>query len=303
MRNPRLLFVALLAVLVAAHLCHVGILWEGDAYPLAAAQQLARGKVLYRDVWFDKPPLLPLAYLLWGARDGVALRLAGALYALLVCWIAYGFARDLWSEREGAWAAGLTGFFLVFDFPSAAIPVASDLLMVAPHILAVWMAWKRRPFLAGLAAGAAFWISPKGLLVAAVCALWDPRGIGWMAAGFAAVGGAMAAWLGATGALAGWWEEVWSWGRLYAASPFVRVPAVERRRAHAGLDGVPRLRGGGGGVVRHRRAEARGASVPGLAAGGGGGRAGGAAVFSALLLLGAAGGGADGGARVHADGA
>jgi hypothetical protein len=216
--------VALFAVLVAAHLCHVGILWEGDSYPLAAAQQLARGKVLYRDIWFDKPPLLPMAYLLFGARDGVALRIAGALYALLVCWIAYGFARDRWSPREGMWAAGLTGFFLVFDFPSSAVPVASDLLMVAPHVAAVWMAWRRRPFLAGLAMGAAFWISPKGLLVAAVCVLWDPRGIGWMVAGFAAVGGAMAAWLGAVGALAGWWEEVWSWGRLYAGSPSLESP-------------------------------------------------------------------------------
>jgi hypothetical protein len=216
--------VALFAVLVAAHLCHVGILWEGDSYPLAAAQQLARGKVLYRDVWFDKPPLLPMAYLLFGAGGGVALRMAGALYALLVCSIAYGFARDLWGAREGMWAAGLAGFFLVFDFPSSAIPVASDLLMVAPHVAAVWMAWKRRPFWAGVAAGAAFWISPKGLLVVAVCALWDPRGIGWMVAGFAAVGGVMAAWLGAAGALANCWEQVWSWGRLYAAAPFEESP-------------------------------------------------------------------------------
>jgi hypothetical protein len=215
---------ALFAVLVAARLCHIHILWEGDSYPLAAAQQMARGKVLYRDIWFDKPPLLPAAYLLFGARDGAALRIAGALYALLVCWIAYGFARDLWSAREGVWAAGLTGFFLIFDFPASAIPVASDLLMVAPHVAAVWLAWKRRPFWSGMAAGLAFWISPKGLLVAAVCALWDPRGIGWMAAGFAAVGGAMAAWLGASGALASWWEEVWSWGRLYAASTFVESP-------------------------------------------------------------------------------
>jgi len=133
-RNPRLLFLVLFAVLVAARLCHIDILWEGDAYPLAAAQQMARGKVLYRDIWFDKPPLLPAAYLLFGARDGAALRIAGALYALLVCWIAYGFARDRWSPREGAWAAGLMGFFLVFDFPSSVIPVASDLLMVAPHL-------------------------------------------------------------------------------------------------------------------------------------------------------------------------
>jgi hypothetical protein len=34
----------------------------------------------------------------------------------------------------------------------------------------------------------------------------------------------MAAWLGASGAIAAWWEEVWSWGRLYASSTLVESP-------------------------------------------------------------------------------
>ena len=34
--------------------------------------------------------------------------------------------------RTGGWAAGLLGFFLTFDFPSAVIPVASDAMMLAP---------------------------------------------------------------------------------------------------------------------------------------------------------------------------
>src|SRR5581483_11326648 len=123
-------------------MCHIGILWEGDTLPLAAARQMADGKALYRDVWFDKPPLTPVYDLLSGARDGWPLRLEGALYALLCCWIAYRFARDLWSEREGQWAAALLGFFLIFDFPAAVIPVASDLLMLAPHLAAVWMAFR-----------------------------------------------------------------------------------------------------------------------------------------------------------------
>ena len=38
------------------------------------------GKALFRDIWFDKPPLLPLSYLLCGAGAGWTLRLAGALY-------------------------------------------------------------------------------------------------------------------------------------------------------------------------------------------------------------------------------
>ena len=60
--------------------------------------------------------------------------------------------------------------------------------------------------------------------MAAVCLLWDPAGVVRMAAGFAAVSGAAAAWLWTTGALGAYWEEVWKWGRLYAGSPFVENP-------------------------------------------------------------------------------
>ena len=222
--SRRPLFLLLFALLLASRLCHVGILWEGDSYPLAAARQMLHGKALYRDVWFDKPPLLPAAYLLFGAQAGWPLRLADALFALLACWIAWRFARDLWSEREARWAAALLAFFFIFDVPSAIIPVASDLLMLAPHLAAVWLAWKRRPYWSGALAGIAFWISPKGIFVAAACALWDPAGILWMAAGFASVSAVAAAGLAATGALAAYWEQVWQWGRLYAASPFLESP-------------------------------------------------------------------------------
>ncbi|MDR3701632.1 MAG: glycosyltransferase family 39 protein [Candidatus Sulfopaludibacter sp.] len=225
MRKTTLFFLVLLALLAGSRLCHVHILWEGDTYPLAAARQMQHGRMLYRDIWFDKPPLLPLFYLMWGAGAGWALRLADALYALLACWIAYGFARELWSEQEGLWAAGLLAFFLTFDFPSAVIPVASDLLMVAPHLAAVWMAWKRKPFWAGVLAGVAFWINPKGVFVAAACVLWDPGGALWMAAGFGAVSALMVAALAGGGALGPYWEEVWQWGRLYAGSTFVENPA------------------------------------------------------------------------------
>jgi len=212
------------AALLASRMCHVGILWEGDTLPLAAAEQMLHGRVIYRDIWFDKPPLLPATYLLWGARPGWLLRLGDGLYAWLACWLAYRFARDLWSEREGLWAATLLGFFLIFDFPSAVIPVASDLLMLAPHLAAVWMASTHRPFWAGALAAVAFWISPKGLFVVAVCLVWNPGGMLLFVAGFAAVSGVVMAWLGLSGALGPYWEEVWRWGRLYAASPFVESP-------------------------------------------------------------------------------
>ena len=177
------------------------------------------GKTIYRAIWFDKPPLLPLFYLLSGARPGWGLRLEDALYALLCCSLAYRFACDLWSRREGLCAAGLLGFYLTFYVPSAVIPVASDLLMLAPHLAAVWMAFRRRPLWSGALAAVAFWISPKGVFVAAACALWYPAGIPLMAAGWAAVSAAAVACLWSCGALAPYWREVWQWGLLYAGTP------------------------------------------------------------------------------------
>ncbi len=219
MREKRLFFPLLFALLLASRMCHTGILWESDGYPMAAAVQMLFGKTLYRAIWFDKPPLLPLFYVLTGAHPGWALRLEDALYALLCCSIVYRFGRDLWSRREGLWAAGLMGFYLVFYVPSAVIPVASDLLMLAPHAAAVWMAFRRRPFWSGALAAVAFWISPKGVFVAAACALWDPAGIPLMAVGWIAVSGPAVAWLWSCGALAPYWREVWQVGLFYAGTP------------------------------------------------------------------------------------
>lgn len=218
------LFFLLALVLAVSRLCHIRILWEGDAYPLAAAGQWLGGRVLYRDLWFDKPPLLAVAYLMFGAQAGWPLRLFDAAIALLCCWLAYRLARELWSEREGVAAAALLGFFFVFDFASSAIPVASDQLMLAPHLAAVWLAVRKRAFASGLVAGLAFWINPKGALVAAVCLLWNPAGAAWLAGGFCAMSAALVVALAGLGGLAGWWDEVWQWGRLYAGSPLAGNP-------------------------------------------------------------------------------
>ena len=223
--QPKLLFPLLFTLLLAARLCHVGALWAEETLPLAAAQQIHSGATLYRDIWFDKPPLVPLLHTAFGDPPW-ALRLTGALYALLCCALAYGFARDLWSEREAVWAACLLAFFLIFDFPSSVIPLAADLLMLAPHLAAVWLGWKRRPLWAGALAGVAFAINPKGLLVLAVCACWFTS---WSAlapllAGFLAVSGAVSAWLWGAGALPAYWDQVWRWGRVYAGTTFLESP-------------------------------------------------------------------------------
>src|SRR5215831_11572753 len=165
-------------------MAHSGILWAEEGLPLAAAREMLFGRALYSGIWFDKPPLLAVTYLLWDAQPGLILRLAGAVYVTLASWIAYRFARDLWSRREGFWAASLLAFFLTFDIPAAVIPLASDMLMLAPHLAAVWMAARGRAFWSGVLAGLAFLVNVKGVFVLAACALWAPRAIPMLALGF-----------------------------------------------------------------------------------------------------------------------
>jgi hypothetical protein len=217
-------FVVLFAIVALARLCHMSVLWAEENLPLAAARQMLYAKVLYREIWFDKPPLLASAYLLWAAKTGWILRLAGAVYVLLISVVAYLFARDLWSRREGYWAAALLAFFLTFDLPSAVVPLAADLLMLAPHLAAVYLAWKGRAFWSGVLAGIAFLINTKGLFVLAACALWTWRSPVALALGFALPNAVAAVWLWSQGALADYYLQVWKWGRVYAGGTFVASP-------------------------------------------------------------------------------
>jgi len=231
-------FLALFAAMTAARLCHSGVLWAEESLPLAAAAQMARGAALYRDIWFDKPPLLPAVYLLWDAQIGWVLRVAGGLYALGVCALAWAFARHAWGRREAYWAAGLMAFCLTFYLPSAVIPLAADLLMLAPHLGAVYLARSGRPFWSGTLAGIAFLVNPKGLFVLAACGIWGWRGLPLLGLGFLWVNAAAAAWLWGQGALEPYVDQVWRWGRVYAGGTFVAEPlrnALGRTLAWAGF--------------------------------------------------------------------
>ena len=77
MIRPSIWFwVSLTALLLLSRLCHVNILWADEDYHLAAGIQMLHGKMLYRDFWYDKPPLSAMAALLFGAWPGWPLRIA-----------------------------------------------------------------------------------------------------------------------------------------------------------------------------------------------------------------------------------
>lgn len=226
----RTLWVAIVAMVLAAHLCEWGVLWVEEGYPLAAAREMMRGKALYRDIWFDKPPLFPVVYLMWGAQTGIVLRLAGAAFVVLAAWAAGRAARAFWGEKESLWAAGLTAFFLTFDTHSAVMALTPDLLSVPLHFAAVGLAAAGLPFWAGVCAGVAVLVNAKALLMLAAVLLWQWRKAGRVLLGFTVPLVAGAAWLGMQGSLGDFWQQVWVWGAAYSKdTPFVS-PVYEGAR-------------------------------------------------------------------------
>src|SRR6185312_2406286 len=139
-RPSKWFWVTLTGVLLLSRLCHVNILWADEDYHLAAAIQMLHGKMLYRDVWYDKPPLNALVAVLFGARPGLPLRIVSTLVAVASCVVAFRFASGLWSRREGYCAALLLAFSCIFYVPSATIPLEPDTLMILPHLAAVYFA-------------------------------------------------------------------------------------------------------------------------------------------------------------------
>lgn len=228
--HRRAFWIGIGLLLLAARLCHWHVVWVEEGYPAAAALEMLRGKVLYRDIWFDKPPLFPMLYLLWGAQTGLALRLAGAAFGLVAVWSAARAARVFWGESESYWAAGLVAFFLTFDTPSAVMALTPDLLTVPLQFAAVGLAAAGLPMWAGVCAGVAVLFNAKGLLILAVCMAWQWRRAHVVAAGFAAPVGVALAWMGWQGALPGFWQQVWVWGAAYSKETMFVQPWLEGAR-------------------------------------------------------------------------
>jgi hypothetical protein len=98
--------------------------------------------------------------------------------------------------------------------------------MMAPHIAAIYLAWKQRPALAGLLAGIAFLLNAKGIIVLAACAVFDLAGLGWLLLGFLLPNIASLSWLYFYAALPDYLEQVWGWGLRYSGTARGGLPTL-----------------------------------------------------------------------------
>jgi hypothetical protein len=218
--TARVYYGLLFGAVLLTRLCHSGIVWVEEGYPLAAAAEMLRGKALYADVWFDKPPLFPGLYLLWGAMTGWPLRVAGALYVLLAAWAVGRVARAEWGEREERLAAGLTAFALTFWIPGTVMVLGPDLMLIPVQAAAVAAAWRGRALAAGLLGGVGMLINGKMLFLLPAMMVWRP----------AYAAGLLLPQLALLPVAGAYWQQVWAWGAMYSRDTFVENPLGEGLR-------------------------------------------------------------------------
>jgi len=218
-------------LVLAVRLCHSSVLWADEAYGIAAARRILEGASLYRGFWFDKPPLYAWIYLLWGAQTGWLLRLGGALFVLVCCWLAYRAASALFSPREGYWAAAAMAFFLSFDHPVAVLSLAPDLLLIPFALASIWFCASGRPAWAGVFAAAGLLANAKALFLLPVLLIWSPGAWRRIVLGYSCA--VPLVWVLARG----WWEPVWLWGFQYSRNTLVADPFLEGLRRTANWTG------------------------------------------------------------------
>ena len=182
-----MVFAALVAVAFVLRIFYSGHLYEDDGLWFAAGEELLRGKALYREIYFDKPPLLPLLYALLFKLFGVhilTIRVFTILYSVAVAFLLYRFGARLYDPRKGLLAAAMFVVFSTTYTTGHFQGLNTDFLMTLPYTLgAYWFVRAslergatrapRRWFAlgAGVAIGVAFQTNPKALFSLLFCTL------------------------------------------------------------------------------------------------------------------------------------
>jgi 4-amino-4-deoxy-L-arabinose transferase-like glycosyltransferase len=245
--TPLKLFAILLAAAFILRIFYSRNLYEDDGLWLTAAEELLRGKALYREIYFDKPPILPMVYALLFKTFGthlLVIRLFSILYAAATAALLYAFGSRLYDRRAGLLAAVL---FTIFSSQSSGHTQAlnTDFLMTLPYTAGAFLfvlsriRTDRQPYFwyslgGGILSGVAFQINPKGIfnllfygLLIFVWFRWQTTGSrklwrdGLKAlliamAGFVAGCAPFIAYVAAVRSLTMYWTYVWVWGTRYA---------------------------------------------------------------------------------------
>lgn len=241
-------FVIITIITFLLRIFYAGHLYEDDGLWFTAAEEIVRGKALYRQIYFDKPPMLPLTYalLFWifGAHI-LTIRLFTVAYSVAISGVLYLFGTRLYNKRIGLLAAAM---FAVFGttYPHLQM-LSTDFLMVMPYAAGAYLLVRSRwdPVGASLQPRTNWWLALAGGALAGVAFQTNPKAIfdliffaiflivsrGWnkpstasgaavrlfapALAGFLASSIPFLSYIVATRSLSDYWTYVWDWGARY----------------------------------------------------------------------------------------
>ncbi len=237
------LFLGILAASFLLRIFYADHLYQDDGLWFTAAEQLLDGRALYREIYFDKPPALPLLYALlfklFGAHI-IVIRLFTIFYSVSISALLYLFGSRLYGARAGLLAAAMFAVFSTTYTTGHVQGLNTDFLMLLPYTAGAYLftraveatAHGRKLFAlcGGALVGVAFQINPKAvfdlvffaflLLIAARWSAADLRArAGLLALAVAgAVAGALPffAYIALTESFSDYWLYVWDWGARYA---------------------------------------------------------------------------------------
>lgn len=174
------LLVIIAAVSFILRIAYAGHLYEDDGLWFTVGEDILRGKALYREIYFDKPPGLALVYalLFWifGAHV-ITIRLFTVAYSIAISAVLYVFGARLYNKRIG-WLAAIMFAVYSTTFPHLQ-SLSTDFLMVMPYTAGAYLLvrsrWDSRDsncrrshsgwlvLAGGALAGVAFQINPKAI--------------------------------------------------------------------------------------------------------------------------------------------
>ena len=157
-------------------------LYEDEGLWFTTAEEILRGKALYREIYFDKPPGLALVYalLFWifGAHI-ITVRLFTIAYSVAISAVLYVFGSWLYDKRVGLWAAAMFAVFSTTYASGHTQGLGTDLLMALPYTAGAYLLVRSRgdrcraggnkthqvwlALAGGVLVGVAFQINPKGI--------------------------------------------------------------------------------------------------------------------------------------------
>jgi Dolichyl-phosphate-mannose-protein mannosyltransferase len=244
-------FAAIITITFLLRIFYAGYLYQDDGLWFTVAEELLRGKALYRDIYFDKPPGLALVYAglfkLFGAHI-LTIRLFTIAYSVAMSAMLFIFGKRFYSERTSLIAAMMFAIFSTIFTTGHVQGLNTDLLMTLPYTAGTyWLLrscgdlfngkvtrWQRARFAVagGAMIGIVTQINPKGAFGLAFFALflllarfWQQRGDAppllrvWLfsLAGFVIGTLPFVIYVSANGALGVYWHDVWEWGARYAS--------------------------------------------------------------------------------------